>query len=551
MEKKTHLHVAGFHPLVIIIMLALPYEGFSFDSSALCDRTDPSQRIALLDDAMNDLADRYDIGNGLTMLTECDPQDPNMPESCKNFNNPSLYYGGTARPCSQDPCATETPPSFIPGTSSYGQPSKSDATIVFGCLPPPCKYFSIREYLYERGLSSVNESQGDGGSDDDGELARPPDPTDPLTRVVVDAAWFDSYNHLNIKCTAATGTQKFGSAFAHISTPNKNVAKDIKKALVDNGFPDSAINVDGIPNSWAVLEGSTSDRDSFRTVVRIAKPCDNQQSCDEYTDMTNLNLLVRGLRPKANIPSPTFDPFPQPVSTIRTTGTTETSIVGDNAMTKLLTAVSSYYGQPQDTIVGQAKNFIWQDCISKGEYCWGENFDTAYVDFTEPAVIRPQSDDFIVVCGANHIELAYSVYTSVGLFDPEGLAIGLIEDSDKVDSASCYSPDLDDQTSKQLYCVEVRSAGKCPQNGPCVELSTGAFSDVYIQNRINLHPTTMAGPDPSELIMPVIYAYSDSTTPPITCPSTSTKHESNNGPVRELLSYIHGLLLSLMAVGDA
>ena len=538
MEK---VHVAGLYLVVSIVMLVLPHEGFSLNVKGLCDRTEPSQRIALLDNAMNELSDRYDVRNGLAMLTECDPQDPNMPESCKNFNNPSLYYGGTSTRCSQIPCAIETPPSFIPGSSMYSQPSKSDANLVFGCLPPPCMYFSIREYLYERGLSSVNQS-GNGGSDNDGGLQRPPDPTDPLTRVVVDTVWFDSYNHLNIKCTAAPGTQKFGAAFAHISTANRNVAKDIKEALVSKGFPASAINVDGIPNNWAVLEGATSDRDSFRTVVRVAKPCDNPQSCDEYTDLTNFNLLVRSVRPKSNVPSPTFDPFPQPEPTDRTTGTTENSIVGDNAMRKLLAAVSTYYGKPQYRMVGQAKNFSWEDCISKGDYCWGENFDTAYVDFTKPALIRPQSDDFIVVCGGNHIELEYSVYTSVGLFNPEGLATGLIEDSDKVDSASCYSPDLDDQTSKQLYCVEVRAEGKCPQNGPCVELSNADFPQVYIQNRINLHPTTMTGPDPSELIMPVLYGYIGSTTPPITCPTSSTKHKSNKGTIRELLSYMQFLM---------
>jgi len=48
MEK---VHVAGLYLVVSIVMLVLPHEGFSLNVKGLCDRTEPSQRIALLDNA--------------------------------------------------------------------------------------------------------------------------------------------------------------------------------------------------------------------------------------------------------------------------------------------------------------------------------------------------------------------------------------------------------------------------------------------------------------------------------------------------------------------
>jgi len=65
MEK---VHVACLYLVVSIVMLVLPHEGFSLNAKGLCDRTEPSQRIALLDNAMNELSDRYDVRNGLAML---------------------------------------------------------------------------------------------------------------------------------------------------------------------------------------------------------------------------------------------------------------------------------------------------------------------------------------------------------------------------------------------------------------------------------------------------------------------------------------------------
>ena len=171
-------------------------------NSKFCDTDDPSQRIYLLQNVLSALNDRYISDYGLPMFVDCDPLDPNIPEDCMNFNNPSLYYGGEMVPCSESPCPQETP-AALPEMSSYIQPSKNDAVLTFGCLPPPCEYFSIRSYLYERNKVTITGTADEGNNGDDiGQ--RPPDPTTD-ERYVADTPWYDSYNHLNINSTARQG----------------------------------------------------------------------------------------------------------------------------------------------------------------------------------------------------------------------------------------------------------------------------------------------------------------------------------------------------------
>ena len=144
----------------------------------------------------------------------------------------------------------------------------------------------------------------------------------------------------------------------------------------------------------------------------------------------------------------------------------------------------------------------------------GDNYDTAYIDFAESFLIK-DADDFAVVCGGNHQRLDYAVYTSVGLFSPSGLAIGLIDDAVKDGSASCYAPR---QTNvDKLYCVEIRAKGNCPRTTPCVELLFDGPNELFLQARVNLNPVTKTGPDVDELIMPKVYVYEDNKISPVRC----------------------------------
>ena len=486
-------------------LLLTPAE--AWDASQLCDLSDYSHRKQLLNDAMSKLEDRYSISNGVSLYGTCDPTDPDIREDCANFNNPSVYYGSTQSPCADRGCSVYTPSTFLPGRSGYFQPDKDEALLLFGCLPPPCAYFGIRSYLYERGKVHVN-----GGNPPENSTGqRPPNPTDPATRVVVDTPWYDTYNHLNIKVWNQTGNDKFRSAFALVVTADQNVAEDISQAFVQSGLPSSAINIDGIPDIL-VLHGLPKDRDSFRMVLRLAKPCENEQDESDYVRMGSNSVFVRKIEAKVTMP---YSPFAMPIPTERSTGVTESDIIGQNTLTNLLQAVSNVYGTPHYIIYAQQKTFDSMDCIVNGSYCWGDNYDTAYIDFDGEVSIE-DDDDFAVACGVDHLKLQYAVYTTFGLYYTSGLAVAVVDDAMKVDSASCFAPNL--PNVDKMYCVEIRS--KCAGGSTCIQPMDGLPSEVdtvLLQARVNLNPTTKTGPDPNELILPVVYGYRDHNVPQTDC----------------------------------
>jgi len=111
--------------------------------------------------------------------------------------------------------------------------------------------------------------------------------------------------------------------------------------------------------------------------------------------------------------------------------------------------------------------------------------------------------DFAVVCGANRVQLQYAVYTSVGIFNTSGLAVGLITDKMKLNSARRFAPNLPD--NDKFYCVEIRSDchGDPHWGQPIFE----SIKSVIVQFRINLNPQTKTGPATEELIFPVVLGY--------------------------------------------
>ena len=132
---------------------------------------------------MNRLQDKYDIESGFASFGVCDPTEPPVPPNCANFNNPSVSYGSTLVPFADNECPLETPPSAVPGTSTFYQPKQDHALLLFGCLPPETDYFGIRTYFYEKAKAHAqnNLNCSDAMSGPAGEEMKdfPPAPTVP------------------------------------------------------------------------------------------------------------------------------------------------------------------------------------------------------------------------------------------------------------------------------------------------------------------------------------------------------------------------------------
>lgn len=477
----------------------------------LCDVTIPVFRMKLLKDAMSRLQTKYDIANGLAVFGLCDPTDPQMPPDCLNYNNPSVAYGSTLVPCPDNKCPPETPSSFLAGKSGYYQPKQDHGLVLFGCLPPKTDYFGIRTYLYEKAESNVEDDLDcrDAMSSPTGENVNvfPPNPTVDGSRVVVDIPWYDTRNHLSMKATGKPDSDtKFRSLFVHVTTANKQVAEDIVEAFTDSGVPLEAMNIDSIPNLPVFhLEGNSSVRDSFRTIYRLALSKSFQSSFDtsseeieKYISPENMNILVRYLTPKVPVPK---NGFAATMPTTRTVGHHEKDIVGSETFQALLSAVKSHYGEP-DYVSNPIPIVINMTKCLQGCYGFGDNEDTVYIN-TDRNISLARAGDFAVVCGANHVLLQYAVYTSVGIFNTSGLAVGLATDEMKLNSAIRFAQHL--PHIRKFYCLEIRP--DCDDEPFCIQPIFEDIKTVLVQFRINLNPLTKTGPATNELIWPVILGY--------------------------------------------
>ena len=118
---------------------------------------------------------------------------------------------------------------------------------------------------------------------------------------------------------------------------------------------------------------------------------------------------------------------------------------------------------------------------------------------TDKSISLAGAGDFAVVRGANHLLLRYAVYTSVGIFNTSGLAVGLVTDDIKLNSAQRFAPHLPD--IDKFYCVEIRS--ECHDDPYCVQPLFENTKTVLVQFRVNLNPHTKTGPAMDELIWPL------------------------------------------------
>ena len=464
---------------------------------------------------MNRLQQKYHIGIGLAAFGTCDPTDPNINPDCLNYNNPSVAYGSTLVPCPDKECPPETPASILPGTSGFYQPKQDNALVLFGCLPPETDYFGIRSYLYEKAKSNIEGDLDctDAMSSPTGEDVQvfPPNPTVPATRVVVDSPWYDTRNHLSINAVGKPYSQtKFRALFVHITTANKQVSEDVVEAFVESGVPEEAINIDSIRKLPIFhLEGNSSVRDSFRTIYRLVlpespvtrtddAPPSNTEDINEYISLQNMNILARYLTPKVPIPN---NPFPPQKPTDRAVGQNETHVVGEGTFQKLLSAVKSHYGEP-NYVSNPIPIIVNMGICLQGCYGFGDNEDTVYIN-TDRSISLDGAGNFAVVCGADHVLLQYAVYTSVGIFNTSGLAVGLVTDEMKLNSASRFNSHP--REFRNFYCLEIRSA--CHDEPFCTQPIFEDTNEVLVQFRINLNPQTKTGPSTDELIWPVILGY--------------------------------------------
>ena len=224
------------------------------------------------------------------------------------------------------------------------------------------------------------------------------------------------------------------------------------------------------------------------------------EEMNKYMAFEHMNILVRYLTPKGPIQKNAF--IPQQLTT-KALGQKESDIVGKGIFLALLSAVKSQYGEP--SYVSNPIPFVFNvtKCL-QGCYCEGDSEDAVFIN-GDKIISLAGAGDFAVVCGANHVQLQYAVYTSVGIFNTSGLAVCLITGHDEMNfnSARRFAPNL--PYIDKFYCVEIRS--DCHGDPHCGQPIFESIKSVIVQFRINLNPQTKTGPTTEELIFPIVLGY--------------------------------------------
>ena len=228
-------------------------------------------------------------------------------------------------------------------------------------------------------------------------------------------------------------------------------------------------------------------------------PASSNDEMNKYIAFEHMNILVRYLTPKVPIRKNGFAPRKP---TTRTVGKKEIDIVGKRSFLALLSAVKSHYGDP-DYVSKPIPIIADTEKCLQGCYGYGVNMDTVYINIDKS--ISLAGGDFAVVCGANHVQLRYAVYTRVGIFNTSGLAVGLITDEMKLNTARRFAPVL--PNVDKFYCYEIRS--ECHDAPYCTKpiFANTKIKTILVQYRINLNPHTKTGPSTDELIWPIILGY--------------------------------------------
>mmetsp|Transcript_37505 Transcript_37505/g.45269 ORF Transcript_37505/g.45269 Transcript_37505/m.45269 type:complete len:291 (-) Transcript_37505:760-1632(-) len=167
---------------------------------------------------------------------------------------------------------------------------KDEAIVQIGVTPPTSKYFGMVEYL--------NNVQRDNKS------------LDGDTRNHIQASLSDPINPTNINVTSnGTYNDAFNKNFIIITTADRTIFDEIKKALVTIGVPDEIINLQVLPSNRLSM-GLKEENDVINSIFRMAF-FKNETEGNAY--LRDIPLSVFRLTPKieqesiVQLPSPIRD----------------------------------------------------------------------------------------------------------------------------------------------------------------------------------------------------------------------------------------------------
>jgi hypothetical protein len=421
-----------------------------------------------------------------------------------------------------------------------------DVIILLGMTPPKCKYFSFSNYLYSRYLPpDWKPSPTLQGYD----LACPDGAT--ADRCEFFASLDDS---LNLDRGLNLNPDIFNTSFALIISANYDAMEAARQGLIEAGVDYSLISNYSYPGTELNLGVNTTD-DTFITIMRTAF-YENQEEADDYFN----EVPYRVLRMEWKQPSSTL--YGRQPLVDRETGITDSTKAGVSMdeMREALVYVGKeildtiintnniqdpgnddWYIQITSTNAGTPDNGF--DCIELGRMCLADCRDTVYPFSTtiyaradeckspkypniscygvSNGLLTEDDDDVIIVLGVNHAITNVSSYASIAVYDAEyWWGVNAIGNDKMEDTVWNYVvPGEEPTTAIQaslpyLYAYEFRRNCSVVTNKNCLEVAYKVTIDgegfiplkdtVVLTERMYNNPLTHVGPDPNEVIMPIV-----------------------------------------------
>jgi hypothetical protein len=347
-----------------------------------------------------------------------DPSEGQMPPIGYNSNNPNNY------PANIDYLA--------PGFTSKLRPD--EAVILIGRTPPPALYYCFRSYL---GFVE-NKPEKDYSED----ITAGNDHTGFYHQIF--ASLGDQLNNYNIwtgKTPKGAPGKPFNSSTIIISTADRNINKQIRKALGFAGYSQDIMNDDNIPIELTNM-GLEEGKDTFIFMMRFALWA-RQNIGNQY--INNIDKFIKVFRITPKIPLSNLSPWPVPTLKIRETGITEYQVVPNSRrdFDHLRNEIINKYGSTEydhvdlDLTVGIPDNY---NAILRDINIYGDDRDAVY--FKTEDFKLTSDDDFVIVYGINHQRTGKAIYSNASFYGAELFngVVGAFSTVQFPDSAAEYFP---------------------------------------------------------------------------------------------------------------
>jgi hypothetical protein len=372
------------------------------------------------------------------------------------------------------------------------QLEEDEAVVVIFRTPPPMRYYSFGQYLYQQST----------------------------TQLQLFASLSDALNLRKVGTTgsAEIGASPFDSYAAVVWTADRGISQTVRSMLIDSGLPPQAVNDVPLPQSipmpspqpsYQMRMGHGSQYETFNLLMRTALP-DVQDDFDAYRQENPYYVIRVGPRTHG---AP--DPSPVIGYSTDTSGLVEGPAL-QAALNRLVSDIkANYSGQyslrAQD---GSYQTHLGWDCIATGDSCGGETFDAMYSTDVSRLVKVKSLQDFVIVAGVNHRKTEKATYVSHTVNDPVKLAgIVTVTDVDFTTKSALYHAGIADPKDPRVrqyqnlfaYAFSYDCAGKkfcapipAPTPANPVGLSPGA--PFYVFGRSYMEPHTLVRPSVSEVV---------------------------------------------------